>query len=406
MPSQRLIHPQALDRALAGAATIVAGQASLAAVRAWPLGTNGFIVLLRDEDGGRWGAAAFGDEDPPDYVLAARERGDVWPLGASGGFVWRHASDPALALRRALAPSAPRVLRASGQPGCTTGLVEVLSYKPLQRSVLRFARATKPALITKLYGGRRDELAALAHADLRSLPSPPDASFRVLHPVSRVHEWRALLWPEAAGTTLHAQLATPEASRLTAIAGSALACLHAADAAWTRSHRRDDELAGIGRWTWLAGRVWPEWQEALHRTLEGLRQWSASLGEGPLLPSHRDFHDKQLLVDLTGAAILDLDLACRAEPELDIGNLLAHLRLRVLQGRLHAQSPVAYNFLDAYVRTNDAVELERIAFYQSCASLRLACVYALRPRWAALVPRLVAEARNGAAGHDTKEEST
>lgn len=401
MPLHRLVHPHAIARSLTDAGVVTAQEATPAAVRAWPHGRDGFIVLLRGGDGSRWGAARFGSEGPPANVLAGCGRGDVWPLAATGTFIWRHEADPALALRRALAFKAAGEMASSGQRDCLHRRVEVLSYKPLQRSVLRFQRAEGPALIAKLYGGQRDEQTASAHAGLVELSPLSHTMIHVLHPVSRIRQWRALLWHAMDGATLHAQLARPWAGRLASLAGIALASLHTGTATWTRVHRREEELAGIENWVRLAARVWPERQDRLLRALDGLRRRSASLDAGRLLPSHRDFHDKQLLVNDGCAAILDLDLACLAEPELDLGNFLAHLRLRALQGLLTAGGSMPRAFLDGYVATNGRVEPERIAFYECCARLRLACVYALRPRWAWLVPRLIEDADGVGGGHDT-----
>src|SRR5699024_1543681 len=47
---------------------------------------------------------------------------------------------------------------------------------------------------------------------------------------------------------------------------------------------------------------------------------------------HRDLDDKQLLVDGDGVGMLDVDTLGLGDPALDVGNLLAHLDLRVGQG--------------------------------------------------------------------------
>ena len=70
---------------------------------------------------------------------------------------------------------------------------------------------------------------------------------------------------------------------------------------------------------------------------EGWRTLQSALAEGSSLPAaelvltHRDLHDGQWLVNDDRPCLLDFDLLCRAEPELDIANFLAHLELRRLQ---------------------------------------------------------------------------
>ncbi len=105
---------------------------------------------------------------------------------------------------------------------------------------------------------------------------------------------------------------------------------------------------------------------------------------------HRDLHDKQILVDDDGVVgLLDLDTLAIGDPALDVANLLAHLELRVLQGQgsLDGARVAADAFLEGY---RPAPELmERVVTYVATSRLRLACVYAFRPRWADLAGRLL-----------------
>lgn len=104
---------------------------------------------------------------------------------------------------------------------------------------------------------------------------------------------------------------------------------------------------------------------------------------GPIGLLHRDLHDKQLLVDPElGSAIgvLDVDTLAVGERALDIANLLAHLALRTLQGSLTAAAAdLARQSLLAAVAPHPATE-RRLPAYEDAARLRLAAVYAFRPR--------------------------
>lgn len=105
----------------------------------------------------------------------------------------------------------------------------------------------------------------------------------------------------------------------------------------------------------------------------------------PLVLSHRDLHDKQLLWDPSvGLALLDLDTATRAEAALDLGNLAAHTTWRLAQG---AWSPHRAAVTAAAVRVAAerlGVSPARFHAYETAARFRIACVYGYRPRWAAL----------------------
>jgi hypothetical protein len=127
----------------------------------------------------------------------------------------------------------------------------------------------------------------------------------------------------------------------------------------------------------------------------------ASLGQAadriPLaLPvlTHRDLHDKQWLVDGRRAFLLDFDLLCLAEPELDAANFLAHLELRRLQQpQLVGSEDVracSAAFLDGLGLSLDSADCRtRLEFYRASCFARLALVYLLRPRWRQLVATLV-----------------
>jgi hypothetical protein len=105
----------------------------------------------------------------------------------------------------------------------------------------------------------------------------------------------------------------------------------------------------------------------------------------PLVMSHRDLHDKQVLWDAQdGLALLDLDTVTRAEAALDLGNLAAHLEWRRQQGLWSAtRTKMALHAVDAVADTL-GVSPQRFAVYKASAQFRIACVYAFRPRWAEL----------------------
>lgn len=103
-------------------------------------------------------------------------------------------------------------------------------------------------------------------------------------------------------------------------------------------------------------------------------------GDPPVL-AHRDLHDKQVLVAEDRVGLLDLDTVAVAEPALDLANLAAHARLREAQGLWTGQRrAVAEATVDA-LATATGVSGDRFAAYTAATELRLACLYAFRPRW-------------------------
>jgi aminoglycoside phosphotransferase (APT) family kinase protein len=103
--------------------------------------------------------------------------------------------------------------------------------------------------------------------------------------------------------------------------------------------------------------------------------------------THRDLHDGQLLFTDGPPGVLDPDTLARAEPALDLANLLVHLDLRVAQGDLPSDGRERAR--DAVIRgaSPASTTLRRLPSYEQATRLRLSAVYAFRPRWHALARR-------------------
>lgn len=146
-------------------------------------------------------------------------------------------------------------------------------------------------------------------------------------------------------------------------------------------HSAEQEIGVLAHWTRL---VEPYVQPAdpLWRSVERVSAELAQLPQVNLRPAHRDLHDKQLLWSpQSGPGLLDVDTACRADPALDLGNLRAHARLRLLQRVWEARA--AQTVIGAVDATAAQLHVpaETLAVYERAAMLRLGCVYAVRPAY-------------------------
>ena len=133
---------------------------------------------------------------------------------------------------------------------------------------------------------------------------------------------------------------------------------------------------------------------------ETLLRWHAASLRIPAAPAvlcHRDLHDGQLLRARTRIACLDFDLLCLADPALDPANYIAHLQLRALQNHAGATPSSALAcaraFLEGLDRLDEPTFHARLRLYQAASFLRLAAVYAMRPRWLHLTAPLATLAR-------------
>jgi aminoglycoside phosphotransferase (APT) family kinase protein len=148
-------------------------------------------------------------------------------------------------------------------------------------------------------------------------------------------------------------------------------------------------------WRWLSDLApyAPERAATLSAAVERAVDALAGLPTAPATPVHRDLHDGHLLIAPDGAVgLLECDALAAGDPALDLGNLLAHLTWRVRQHRLDraGAGDTAAAILDGYAAGPD--ERERAAAYAAAAELRLACVYAFRPRWSAIASGVAAPA--------------
>ncbi|WGW13475.1 phosphotransferase [Saxibacter everestensis] len=105
--------------------------------------------------------------------------------------------------------------------------------------------------------------------------------------------------------------------------------------------------------------------------------------------AHRDLHDKQILVQPgpvgeVPIGLLDFDTTARSEAALDLANLAVHLEFRYAQGLLSAERwRIGRRAIDSACAALD-VTPSRFVAYSDATRLRMACLYAYRPRWAGL----------------------
>ena len=119
--------------------------------------------------------------------------------------------------------------------------------------------------------------------------------------------------------------------------------------------------------------------------------WLIPIDSSPVALSHRDFHEKQVLLGNRAVIFLDFDTLAMSDPALDIGNFLAHARLAALQTGTDTAAAEAA-FRNAYGPIAGDEPMARIDIYRRASLMRLGCLYAFTSRWRRLSPTLLAEA--------------
>ncbi|MFI2102898.1 phosphotransferase [Isoptericola sp. NPDC019693] len=194
------------------------------------------------------------------------------------------------------------------------------------------------------------------------------------------------------GRTLHELLrdpATPDTLLAAAgeTIGRGLRRLQAAPPPDVAEHDAAAEVGVVARWWGLAVAHGATSAADAEAVVRRVRVALAAAPAAPAVLTHRDLHDKQLLVHVEGhagdgdgvrAGLLDLDLAALAHPALDLANLIVHLELRAHQGVCPPERAalVASAVVDGYRPEPDGAALHAFAV---AARARLAAVYAFRP---------------------------
>jgi hypothetical protein len=284
--------------------------------------------------------------------------------------------------------------------------IELVSYRRRQRCVLRYAIAGKEAgsddlrrLIAygKVSGVGNETPKGLIIGALRRRILEHGVRHRFTVP--RSFGWRPelqLLLLEALpgeaqfGPALKARLRGEPPpgplplEEMVATCGYVPAVLHASGVELGRARTLDDELAGLLDQIAMARQFTPTFGDRAQSWLERIAALAAQSMPLKLCFCHGDFKHEQLLFDGASSGLVDFDAICQAEPALDLGKFLAHLRAeaRKIQMRASVSSPLgeelAEEFLRAYVsaaenRVEDERRLRlRTTLYETIALLRLA----------------------------------
>jgi aminoglycoside phosphotransferase (APT) family kinase protein len=286
-------------------------------------------------------------------------------------------------------------LQATGTDGRLPGLAAAAGAtgaRLVSHRAERRATIAVPGAFLKVVRPGRVAAVAAAHRAVHAVAAPA---------VLSEDERAGVLTLEAVpGRPLHDLLAEPGTTAAVRTIGAAVRRLHAQPppgAACTGVHGPREEARVLSDWlerlAWHDSRMSARVRERARHVLGDLRALPA--GRSALI--HRDLHDKQILLGDDGAVgLIDLDTLTVGDPAIDLANLAAHFDLRARQaGADLATAPAQREALLAGYGAS-AAQRRRVEVYERAARLRLACVYAFRPRWAAVAAAL-AEDRERAA---------
>jgi len=286
--------------------------------------------------------------------------------------------------RLATLPESLRCETVTQHAGCflEPSQAQVVGYRPGKRCQIRYRDRAGRTVFGKVSyettpGQFFEQLRKARRAVVRA-----ERRLRLPRAIAHIEELSLTLVEGLGGTSLYdaARSGKEVASDVIEEVAKALAELHQADRSELERHFQAlEELELVRGWTQLTGRLFPELASSLGAAIDLLERDLPEPDRPPRAVIHRDFYDRQVLLSTGPPGMIDVDTLCLGDPELDMGNFLAHTKLRTIQN--HGDSRFARTgetFLRSYPLDFDRVLL---SWYQRSALLRLSCVYAVRPVW-------------------------
>lgn len=241
--------------------------------------------------------------------------------------------------------------------------LEELKCKPGRRTTLR-ARGPMTSAIVKRYESTRAPIVAAKVQALANGPREP------LVPEVLVYEptQRLIVLSDLPGVPFREAVLAHDRDSCRRV-GAALGRWHHA---WTgkapaplRPHTGEREREIV--LTRAAGAASRALAEQAQSALRGLSfRWACTT------VVHRDLYEEQILLGRS-VAMIDLDDAATGPPELDLGNLWAHLQLLGLRARLDLEIPVS-ELLAGYAHEGPPLEPRLLDNSRRLTLIRLACL--------------------------------
>ena len=291
---------------------------------------------------------------------------------------------------------------------------EVVNERPGRRRTLLYRVVTERAGIpprevswyAKQYRGSKGQRAWRA---MRYLERWTGAAFTIGEPIGYAPRLKLLVVGALEGPTLADALQEPgPGDAVLECVGEALASVHdvprTRDGGPFRDHGPRAEIGVLedARERARASGLSRSWIDRFLETCSVVEAALANGGDSPRGQAflHRDFHPGQIVLRNEGIGILDWDEAAMGEPELDLGNLEAHLLLDDFQ-RHGAERNAARRIaaLRSGYLSRREVALDRLAIYVRAALLRLATLDRLAdPRRSVLDRAVLSDVLTEAAG--------
>ncbi|WP_127132199.1 phosphotransferase [Georgenia sp. SYP-B2076] len=292
------------------------------------------------------------------------------PDGGPIVHMWRHPADPELPALP-VACDAAALTRRLGAPVT----VELLAYRPTRRAVLRVRRTDTPTTTAYLKVVRPSGTRVFAdrHRLLTQAGVPAPA-------VLRADDDGLVLLGEGQGTPLSNLLARGLGPDAEAVLAALLATLDALPEDVLDLPRRPAWSERAQHYAHAAATVLPDHADRARALADGVDALMADSHPGPVVPSHGDFYEANVLMDPRAGAVgvtalLDVDAVGPGHRVDDLACLLGHIS--VLPHLAPTTYPHVPDLLEAWTRACERL-VDPVALHARCAGVVLSLVAGAR----------------------------
>jgi len=226
----------------------------------------------------------------------------------------------------------PVIRRAYQDEGLELRSIRVLRHKTGRRCLIEYfcQAADSPSeviVLGKVHAKNRHKRSFRLQQTLwdSGFDYQSDDGISVARPIGIVPECRMWLQDRVLGSSCWDALSGPHRETVATRIAEAAHKLHQTDIVTERIHTIDDELQILEEKLPQVVRHIPQLKSQIDAVLAQSRELAASIPFIQPTGIHRDFYPDQILVSGDHVFLLDHDLYCMGDPNLDIGNFIGHL---------------------------------------------------------------------------------
>jgi hypothetical protein len=401
-------NPSSLREILNRDKTHLVNSGDLDLIKVWPKPGNRFVFLYKITDNGKSGWAVIYIFDPESDLAKRKHPKKSEPIPEWNGFIQRFPDDfrmPHLKAAVKVDQARQHLQSHLGNNGSKwTGFniktARLRGYWPGKRCQIEYQGNHPDRVLSnfyaKIYREQNGEKMISIYDSLRKAGFNGENGINTPQPIAYCQRLHALLMESSSGRSMSEVIDSPAGPEIISHSGVLIARFHKTKLFFPNPpHLVEEEIELVEGWRAVLSLLFKKEPDLIKSLLEKLTNLSF-LARTPVASSHRDFHDNQLLFDGKVLTILDLDTACLAPKELDVGNFLSHLILRSIQNQadLKKYGELEHIFIHSYREEGGNLDDAAVSWYKAAALLRLACLYRIQPKGAPYFNDLTGEAEN------------